>query len=104
MPSKWRNQTASLAVVPVSDPPQGRRFVEHNAPGAAAVERKLRLARRQSHFAGLEPSLHRQPEPPPSLAEFERHVMAADVVLIDRALIRALLRYVRGLEREVPTP
>jgi hypothetical protein len=30
--------------------------------------------------------------------------MAADVVLIDRALIRALLRYVRGLEREVPTP
>ena len=40
----------------------------------------------------------------PGLAEFERHVMAADVVLIDRALIRALLRYVRGLEREVPTP
>ena len=52
-------------------------------------------------------TLRRQPEPPPSLAEFEQHVMAADapaVVLIDRALIRALLRYVRGLEREVPTP
>ena len=34
----------------------------------------------------------REPEPPPGLAEFEQHVMAADapaVVLIDRALIRA---------------
>ena len=41
------------------------------------------------------------------LVEFEHHVMAADapaVVLIDRALIRALLRYVRRLEREVSAP
>ena len=47
--------------------------------------------------------LHRQPEPPDGLAEFEQHVMAADapaVVLIDRALVRALLRYVRRLERQ----
>jgi hypothetical protein len=53
--------------------------------------------------ATLETSLRRQPDPPPGLAEFEQHVMAADapaVVLIDRALIRALLRYVRRLERQ----
>ena len=35
-----------------------------------------------------EPSLHRQPEPLPGLAEFEH----------DRALIRALLRYMRLVE------
>ncbi len=38
-----------------------------------------------------------------ALRSSEQHVMAADapaVVLIDRALIRALLRYVRRLERD----
>ena len=47
--------------------------------------------------------LHRQPEPPDGLAEFEQHVMASDapaVVLIGRTLVRALLRYVRRLERQ----
>ncbi len=42
-----------------------------------------------------------QPEPPDGLAELEVHVMAADpptMVLIDRTLVRALLRYVRRLE------
>ena len=47
--------------------------------------------------------LSRQPEPPPGLAEFEAIIMASGapaVVLIDRTLVRALLRYVRRLERQ----
>jgi hypothetical protein len=41
---------------------------------------------------------------PPGIAEFEAFVMADTapaMVIIDRALIRALLIYLRGLEREV---
>ena len=43
------------------------------------------------------------PTPPAGLAEFEQLVMAADapaVVMIDRALMQSLLRYLRALERE----
>ena len=65
----------------------------------------LRSARRA---ADLDTTIARATEPLAdaylaALAEFERHVMAADapaVVLIDRALVRALLRYVRRLERQ----
>ncbi len=52
----------------------------------------------------LRPEVHRQPEPPPSLEVFEERVMAADcpgVVVVERTFIRALLRYVRRLERDV---
>ena len=48
--------------------------------------------------------IHRQPELPPGLDEFEQRVMESDwppVVYVDRALIRALLRYVRRLERDL---
>jgi hypothetical protein len=44
------------------------------------------------------------PETPSGLAEFEAIVMASAapaVVLIDRALVRAWLRYTRRLERDV---
>jgi hypothetical protein len=47
---------------------------------------------------------HRQPEPPTGFEVFEERVMAADwplVVVVDRAFIRALLRSVRRLERDV---
>lgn len=40
---------------------------------------------------------------PAGLAAFEAHIMASEapaVVLIDRELMRALLRYVRALERD----
>jgi hypothetical protein len=41
---------------------------------------------------------------PPGFDEFAAHLDASDapaVVLIDRELMRALLRYVRTLEREI---
>jgi hypothetical protein len=47
--------------------------------------------------------VRRQPESPPLLDEWEAHVMAADcpvVCMTDRANVRALLRYVRRLERD----
>ena len=60
----------------------------------------------QGHARGSA-TLHCQPESPPGLAESEQHVMASDapaVPLIDRALIRALLRDVHRLERTRPHP
>jgi hypothetical protein len=50
------------------------------------------------------PLLRRVPEPPPGLDEFEQHVMTSKVPLvvpIGRDFARALLRYVRRLERDV---
>jgi hypothetical protein len=44
-----------------------------------------------------------QVAPPPNLSEFEAIIMASSapaVVMIDRELIRGLLRYLRRLERE----
>jgi hypothetical protein len=41
---------------------------------------------------------------PPGLADWEAYVMASDapaVCIMDRDLVRALLRYVRRLERDV---
>ncbi len=54
--------------------------------------------------AKLRPDVHRQPDPPPGLAEFERDIMASESARlfdVDRAFLRALLRYVRRLERDV---
>jgi hypothetical protein len=48
--------------------------------------------------------IRRQPEPPDGLDKFEKHLMAPfapTVVLFDREFLRALLRYVRRLERDV---
>jgi hypothetical protein len=48
--------------------------------------------------------IHRVAEPPPDLDEFEADIMAsyaAHTFSIYRAWMRALLRYVRRLEREV---
>ena len=50
------------------------------------------------------PVIHRKPEPPPDLAEFEANIMTSDAAFVsdvDRAFMRALLRYVRRLERDV---
>ena len=59
---------------------------------------------------GLQKSvIHRPAEPPPGLDEFEQHVMASDspaVVIINRTLVRALLRYATCLSavRQRPRP
>jgi hypothetical protein len=65
----------------------------------------------ERHFPGRESyereaprPIPRQPEPPARLDQLERHAMASEVpaaVLVDRALIRGLMRYVRRLERDV---
>lgn len=81
-------------------------------PGLGKValrEIKVALARHLADHrleeAGYEPmAARRQPKPPAGLNEWEPNVMAADcpaVCLMDRASVRALLRYVRRLEREV---
>ncbi len=49
-------------------------------------------------------TIHRQPEPPDGLEVFEQRVMASeswDVWPVNRVFLRALLRYVRRLERDV---
>jgi hypothetical protein len=48
--------------------------------------------------------IHRQPEPPRCLDDWERVLMMPCIeptVVVSRAFIRALLRYVRRLERDV---
>ncbi len=74
---------------------------EKNAQEIAALMHQLREEQDRKRHT---PDVRRAAEPPPGLAEFEQHVMASDapaVVLVDRALVRALLRYVRRLERDV---
>ena len=46
--------------------------------------------------------IHRQAEPPPGLDEFEADIMpAVGTRTFDRSFLRALMRYVRRLERDV---
>lgn len=76
-------------------------------PGLGKVAlREIReaLARHDLYLRDERPiAAHRRPEEPPGLAEFEERMMAPGkpkIDAIDRALIRALLRYVRRLERD----